>query len=521
MGFAFSPHPGAQTRFMAFKGRYALFGGAKGGGKSQCLLYDPFRQIKIEQDRVNSGEIQTSTGRAIFFRRTMPELREMISRSKRTFKLIDPGADWTEQAKTWKFSCGYEYVFGQMEEDDDWQKYYGIEFSEVIFDELTQFTEQQFDELDLCLRSTDPVLKQMLYMRAGTNPVGPGLPWVRERFVEVAPAGTPVVRKVKTKLWEQGKIVGTKWVESQQIFIPARVEDNPSIDQAEYSALLSSKTPAMRRALLEGDWYVSESAFFADIWDPSIHICKPFKIPSGWYKFRSIDYGYAYPGMSSVQWLAVDPDGNMTCYRSYTCHGRNSRDLAADIQVFERDGGEWDTRRDCSMLTGPLDSSCWGEAGHVGPTIAETLMDSGVHVFKCTKDRKGMADQMRIRLMKRAPHPTVVDEMGKPAWIVPGMRWFDSCWNYIRTPGGKKVKVGPIITIPVLSTDADDFEKWDTDGNDHDADSAGYAAMSRPIQGIEDKPNANPQLLYEQRLWDDDEIGQRRRASKTGYRGMW
>lgn len=521
MSFVFEPHPGAQTRFSKFKGRYALFGGAKGGGKSQCLLYDPFRQIIVEQDRVNRGDITASTGRAIFFRRTMPELREMISRSKRSFPLIDPGATWVEQAKTWKFSCGYEYVFGQMEEDGDWSKYYGIEFSEVIFDELTQFTEEQFDELDLCLRSTDPVLKTMLYMRAGTNPVGPGLPWVRERFVECAPPGTPVIRKVKTKLWDNGQVVGEKWVESEQIFIPARVEDNPSIDQAEYSALLSSKTPAMRRALLEGDWYVSESAFFADIWDPSVHICKPFKIPSGWYKFRSIDYGYVYPGMSSVQWWAVDPDGNMVCYRSYTCHGRNSSQLAQDIQIIERDNGEWNNRDHCSYISGPLDSSCWGDAGHVGPTIAETLMENGVHVFKCTKDRKGMADQMRIRLIKRSPHPTITDDKGEPAWIVPGIRWFDTCWNYVKTGVGKKVKVGPIITIPILPTDEDDYEKWDTDANDHDADSAGYACMSRPIMGEAERSVTDPQVLYEQRLWDDSDELAPRRASRTGYRNSW
>lgn len=518
MSVLFKPHPGAQTRFMSYTGRYALYGGAAGGGKSQCLLFDPFRQIQIETARVDRGEIPSSTGRAIFFRRTMPELREVLDRAQRWFPLIDPqmgSRGWHEQTKTWTFSCGYKYMFGQMEDDSDWIKYYGFEFTEILFDELTTFTEEQFDQLDTRLRSSDPVLKDMLYLRAGTNPVGAGLEWVRRRFVELAPAGTPVIVNIPIKVTVDG-VESVVEVKREQIFIPARIEDNPSINQAEYSATLATKPPAVRRALREGDWNVSADAFFSDLWDPAVHICKPFKIPAGWYKFRSCDYGYAYPGMASVQWFAVDPDGNMVCYRSYTCTGRNSRELAEDIQIIERDAGEWDDRRNCSLLTGPMDSSCWGDAGHVGPTIAETQMEMGVHWFKCTKDRKGMADQMRIRLKSRKPHPTVKDEKGQPALIVPGIRWFDNCKSKVRTPGGKKITVGPIVTIPVLPSDPDDHEKWDTDANDHDADSAGYACMSRPIMGIEEKHDI-PGLAREAKLWGDDELASRR----TKRRMVW
>ncbi len=521
MNVVFKPHPGAQTRFMQFDGRYALYGGAAGGGKSQCLLFDPFRQLQVESDRVNRGEISSSTGRAIFFRRTMPELREVMDRARRFFPLIDPAMGergWHEQSKTWTFSCGYKYMFGQMEDDADWLKYYGFEFTEIIFDELTTFTEEQFDQLDTRLRSSDPVLKNMLYVRAGTNPVGSGLEWVRRRFVEIAPPNVPAIVNIKVRVTFDGeeKVVT---VPREQIFIPARVSDNPSINQAEYAATLSDKPPAVRRALLEGDWNVSADAFFADLWDPSIHICKPFKVPAGWYKFRSCDYGYAYPGMASVQWIAVDPDGNMVCYRSYTCTGRNSRELAEDIQIIERDAGEWDTQRDCSTLSGPMDSSCWGDAGHVGPTIAETQMEMGVHWFKCTKDRKGMADQMRIRLKSRKPHPTVKDDKGEPAWIVPGIRWFDTCTSTIKTPRGKKMKVGPILTLPVLPSDPDDPEKWDTDANDHDADSAGYACMSRPIMGQDEKNDIRS--AREAHLWGDDELSPRRTNRRMGRGGVW
>ena len=121
---------------MAYTGRYALYGGAAGPGKTSCLIYDPFRQIEGESRRVASGDITRSVGRAGLFRRTMPQLREILRRVKVSFPLVDPGVEWKEQDKTFTFSSGYEFLFGQMEEADDWMNYYGFEFTWLGFDEL-------------------------------------------------------------------------------------------------------------------------------------------------------------------------------------------------------------------------------------------------------------------------------------------------------------------------------------------------------------------------------------------------
>jgi len=490
----FEPHPGPQTKFMRFDGRYALYGGAANSGKSQCLMFDPMRQIEVETKRVNAGEIPQSTGRAIYFRRTMPELREMIDRSKRYFHLW--GAQWIEQAKTWTFPCGYKYMFGQMEETSDWIKYYGFEFSEIIFDELTTFTEEQFDQMDTRLRSSDPVLKNMLYMRAGTNPVGIGLEWVRKRFVEPAPPGTPVVRRVKTPVVENG-ILHYEYVEHKQIFIPAKVSDNPSVDQAQYAATLVTKSNAVKRQLLDGDWYVVSGAFLADLWDPNVHVCDPFPIPKSWYKFRSCDYGYANP--ASVSWWAVDPDNNFVCFRNLTVKKHNAEMLAGRIKEIEMELGLWDIARGCSRLTGPLDYEAMANRGHIGPSIAETMWNVGVHWFSCTKDRRGAADQIRWRLARRTGHPTIKDkETGKPALIIPGIRWFKTCKD-------------PIRTLPVLPSDENDPEVPDTKADDHNYDDTSYACMSRPL--IPDREKSDDG--FDQ----DDLSAARQKVARGGSRG--
>lgn len=499
---------------MQWTGRYALIGGAAGGGKSQLLLFDPFRQIKIETERRNSGEIRESTGRALFFRRTMPELREVMDRARRVFKTIDPAAEWHEATKTWTFGCGYKYMFGQMEEAGDWLKYYGFELSWLGFDELTTFTEEQFDQMDTRVRSADPVLKDMLYVRAGTNPVGPGLEWVRRRFVEIAPPGTPVEVHVKVKTTING-VEKMQTVKRRQIFIPAKVSDNPSIDQAEYAATLSTKSEAVKRALLHGDWYVTEGAFLTGIWDPSVHICEPFKIPNGWYKFRCGDYGHSWPGKSSIQWVAVDTDQNYVVYRSLTVTGHDSEMLGYRIRELELENDEWDLARNCSKLTGPLDSSCWAVTGHRGPTIAEIMMNIGIHWQKSEKDRHSMCDQLRIRLRRRTGHPTVKDEYGRAAMIVPGIRWFSKCWSYVRDPRGRKVKTGPTVTLPILPADENDPDVFDTKADDHDADAIGYGCLYRPL-----RPDSD---TLPQKYWDDDDDDVRKAPSRNiraGYPGL-
>lgn len=502
MSVIFQPHPGPQTRFMEFGGRYALIGGAAFGGKTDCLRWYPFKQIMVETERKRRGEIQSSLGRGIVFRRTMPELREIIDRNHREFRLIDPSVVWKENDKTWTFGCGYKYMVGHMEDPKDWIKYYGYEFTFLGWDELTTFTEEQYDQLDTRLRTKDPVLAKMLWNRAGTNPVGPGLEWVRRRFVEVARPGKVVIRRYHIAANDNGTKASVE--ETQQIFIPAKVDDNLSVDVNSYKATLLSKgaTSTIVRQLLHGDWWVIHGAWVGDLWDPSIHVCKPFKIPKAWPRFRSMDYGYANP--ASVDWWAVDPDGNLICYRNLTVKKHNAEMLAYRIKEIEMDNDEWDVGRGGSRLSGPLDYESFGQRGHVGPTIAETFLNIGVHWERCDKDRHAGADQIRWRLTRRTGHPTLLGEDKKPALIIPGIRWFDTC-------------ISPIRTIPALPADENDPDVPDTKADDHNWDSMQYACLSRPMSADRDKPDRD--------WWDEEddiEAARRKRAERPmlGYPGI-
>lgn len=471
----FKPHPGAQTEFMSFDGRYCLYGGAAGPGKTSCLIYYPFRQIMIEEERFARGEIRSSVGRSIIFRRTMPELREIMDRCARDFPQFT-SARWHEQTKTWTFPCGYKYMFGQMEETGDWGKYFGFEFTFIGMDELCTFTEEQHDQIDMRLRTTDPVLKPMLWLRAGTNPVGVGVEWVKRRYVDVAPPRKLVIRRIPIRVKQEDGSYKSEIVERHQKFIPGLITDNTSLDPVDYAATLSTHSVEVMRQLLEGDWTVVRGAWVGELWEPAIHVVEAFKVPNGYYRFRSGDYGFE--SKSSVQWWCVDFDGNMTCYRSLTVRKHTAEMLAYRIKEIEMQAGEWSIHKGMSLLSGPLDSACWAQTGVSGPSIAESMLNIGVSWSKSDKSqgRAAASNQFRTRLMRRCGHPTIKDKSGDPALIVPGIRWMKN-----RAVRGKHTFAGPIASIPVLQADPDDPDVPDTKGDDHDWDAAAYACMFRQL----------------------------------------
>lgn len=81
-----------------------------------------------------------------------------------------------------------------------------------------------------------------LRMRSASNPGGVGHEWVRARFIDAAP-------------------------DAGCIFIPARLEDNPFLDQEGYRESLLKLSAVERAQLLEGDWQIRpEGAMFRRDW---------------------------------------------------------------------------------------------------------------------------------------------------------------------------------------------------------------------------------------------------------------
>ena len=103
----FRPNDGPQTDFLAASETDVLYGGAAGGGKSYAMLVDPLRYA------------HRAAHRALILRRSMPELRELIDKSRELYPKAFPGCKYKEVEKLWNFPSGAKIEFGFLERDAD------------------------------------------------------------------------------------------------------------------------------------------------------------------------------------------------------------------------------------------------------------------------------------------------------------------------------------------------------------------------------------------------------------------
>ncbi len=471
-----------QQEFHALTTDEALGGGCAGPGKSLALLMDPMAQVVVEHERCRVGEIQwgRSMGWALHMRREMPRLETTIHRSKMLFLAMDPGAKYDEQRHKWTFSSGYQFTFAHCKDRDSFINHRSNDYTHLGIDEASEIEHRDiFDELSLRVRTVDPVLKNMLKVRLCSNPCAT---WLRQYFVEPAIEGRKILRK--TIRLDDGSEV-----ERTRIYLPARLADNPDpIFRRQYETSLRDRPYHIRASLLLGDWFCVAGSYFADIFDPQRVVIKPFKIPAGWKRFRSGDWGYKSPCV--VLWWAVSPDGEMICFRELTVNGPKARELldahevALRIKEIEIANGEWNHLRGCSRLTGPMDTNLWQEVGHKGPTMAHDMAAVGVYWTKASKGRRMCTQQLVKRLHQHGYNDRA------------GIMFFDTC-------------IGCITTIPAIGTDPEDPEVPAKGGPDHHLDAVFYACSY----------NALPSGVDDIQQDDNDDIGPRERAS--GGRGKF
>ncbi len=412
----FHPNEGPQTDFLAADEKDVLYGGAAGGGKSYAMLVDPLRYAHKKAHR------------ALILRRSMPELREMIDKSRELYPQAFPGAKFREVEKLWNFPSGAKIEFGFLERDADVYRYQGQAYSWIGFDEITHLpTEFSWNYLASRLRTTDPEIKT--YLRCTANPGGVGSQWVKKRYIEPE---------------ENNKsFVGTDGLTRK--FIPAKLADNPYLSEdGVYEQMLNSLPPIQRRQLLEGNWDVAEGAAFVEF-DPDAHIITPFEIPLSWERVKGIDYGYA--SESCCLWGTIDMnDGTLIIYRELYKKGLTGEELGSIITDMEM--------VDPFSVNGVLDTAAWARTGTTGPTVGEALLRAGHKLRRADKNRVQGKIQIHEYLKVR--------ESGRPK-----LQIFNTCPNLIRE----------LQSIPLSKTNPEDV---DTHASDHAYDALRYMIMSRP-----------------------------------------
>jgi predicted phage terminase large subunit-like protein len=218
-----------QLAFLLMPHLEGFYGGAARGGKTSTLLMAALQYVHMPQYR------------ALLLRRTYGQLNmpdSVLTRAHAWLRRTD--ARWSAQHYRYEFPSGAVLQFGYLQHFNDVYQYDGAQFHFIGFDELTQFLEGQYRFLfsRLSRQKGEPI---PLRMRSASNPGGIGHDWVKARFIT-------------------GK-------HSDRFFVPARLEDNPYVDQEAYRASLAMLDSVTRKQREEGDWDVTrEGAVFRREW---------------------------------------------------------------------------------------------------------------------------------------------------------------------------------------------------------------------------------------------------------------
>lgn len=267
------------------KAAEVLYGGAAGGGKSYGQLIDALLYA-LEYPGIKQ----------ILFRNSFPELNRTLILNSLSLYNKDL-AVYNATNRQWRFYNGSTIDFGYLEKDAQVMIYQGAEYDVIRFDELTHFSQFQYDYMKSRLRGVNDFPKQM---KSTSNPGNRGHYWVKGKFI----TGKKPIKIYETEL-------------TSTIFIPAKVQENTYLMAADpdYVKRLKQLGEKEKKALLDGDWDIFEGQSFSSF-SHDIHVIEPFEIPSHWYRWIAVDNGYTDP--FAWYFMAVDEFGTVYVYREFT-----------------------------------------------------------------------------------------------------------------------------------------------------------------------------------------------------------
>lgn len=255
------PQPGPQALLLSCPADDILFGGARGGGKTDGALGDAGTYSQRWAPTVAKP---LRHFRGLFIRRTYDELDEVVARSHELFGPLD--ATWQAGRYTWRFPWGGFLKMRYLKADQDASKYQGHSYNWLCTDEAGNFPNSApLDKLSATLRDKHGVPIREIKT---ANPGGPGQAWLVDRYIRPA---DPMVPHLDP---ETGRL---------RVYIPSRLEDNAELVRNDpgYRRRLRGSGPSwLVAAWLKGDWYATqEGGVIKSKWWQRYHLDNPDPTP--------------------------------------------------------------------------------------------------------------------------------------------------------------------------------------------------------------------------------------------------
>jgi hypothetical protein len=200
----------------------------------------------------------------LLVRRSFPSLKDMERASRDIFHYFyGHQAQYNKTEHIWKMPHGGTIEFGQLQDQNDYDRYQGRSFSMLLVDEAGQFP--QPDYIDMRRSNLRGAAEVPLRTVIIANPGGVGHTWLRQRYAKFDPWEVfEVVPDVPQNVLDVvGEVGSETWLNCHLTF-----KDNPFIDQKAYVTNLAASAPGdpeLLEAWLAGSWDILRGAFFGDV----------------------------------------------------------------------------------------------------------------------------------------------------------------------------------------------------------------------------------------------------------------
>ena len=256
-------------------------GGTRGSAKSHC----GFGQMAID-DCQREPDLkclilrQTQKAAGEQFQDLMYKVLKSVDCDKNTEKISYPN--------------GSKIVIGGFKDEQEIDKYVGLEYDGILIFELGQIPGNRIVKLRGSLRTSKSKWRPRLY--ADFNSGGKGFGEVKKMFINPWRAGQETISK----------------------FFECWYKDNPFINM-EYREYLEGLTGFLRKIWVENDWDVFAGQAFPEL-SPGVHGFREY--PDGWAKWpdvASLDWGYEKP--YAFYLAKMDHEGRFWVYYEFYGYG--------------------------------------------------------------------------------------------------------------------------------------------------------------------------------------------------------
>lgn len=416
---AWTPHKGQQEKALRTKAYELLYGGARGGGKTDAGLAWLLRHIDKPYYR------------ALVIRKNADDLSDWVDRAGQMYRAFN--ADIAYRPAIIRFPSGATIRTGHLKDSQAYTKYQGHEYQRMLIEELTQIPDEKlYLQLIASCRSTHSDIDPRIF--ATTNPGNIGHAWVKKRFVDPAEPNTRFIAEDTKRT---------------RVFIPSTIDDNPTLVKKDPGYVqfldgLKFSDEELWKAWRLGDWDTFAGQFFRE-WNPELHTVDIFEPASHLPKYGGVDWGYSpRPFVFLAAALEKVPYrgsyfNRLWVYREVTGTEKNPEEWAEKIKKsISLDEFEW-IHADPSINIKQSDGSL---------SILDQFMENGVSMIPANNNRVNGWQAVR-KWLTLAPD-------GLPYLIV-----------------GKQCK-NLIEHIPTLVYDENNKDDLDTDGLDDESDALRY-----------------------------------------------